>query len=103
MVEPAPMFMIGADRWPGLSKLVEECGEVQQVIGKLMGTGGSTKHWNVLDLRTKLIEEIGDVVAACLFVAKANGFEEEVIAQMEYKYDRFMKWHAEQQTTGEQT
>lgn len=30
-------FSIGGTLWPGLSKLIEECGEVLQVGGKLIG------------------------------------------------------------------
>lgn len=30
------MFSIGSKRWPGISKLIEECGEVLQIAGKLM-------------------------------------------------------------------
>lgn len=33
-------FSLGSRTWPGLSKLVEECGEVLQIAGKIMGTGG---------------------------------------------------------------
>jgi hypothetical protein len=33
-------FAIGSDAWPGTSKLLEEQGELVQVLGKLMATGG---------------------------------------------------------------
>lgn len=66
------MFAIGSPKWAGLSKLDEECGEVLQVIGKLMGTGGEPLHWDGSDLRRRLEEEIGDVLAACAFVLQHN-------------------------------
>ena len=40
------MFAIGDKKWPGISKLVEEAGEVTQVAGKLMGSGGDILHWD---------------------------------------------------------
>lgn len=39
-------FSLGSRTWPGLSKLVEECGEVLQIAGKIMGTGGTVQHWD---------------------------------------------------------
>lgn len=62
------MFAIGDEEWPGISKLAEEAGEVLQVIGKLMGTRGQTKHWNVPDLKKALEDEIADLDAAIAFV-----------------------------------
>lgn len=44
-------FAIGAQEWPGISKLIEEAGEVQQVCGKLLATYGETKHWDKSDLK----------------------------------------------------
>lgn len=46
-------FSLGSRTWPGLSKLVEECGEVLQIAGKIMGTGGAVQVgafvWHVFD------------------------------------------------------
>lgn len=33
------LFFIGAERWSGVSKLIEETGELLQVAGKLMANG----------------------------------------------------------------
>jgi NTP pyrophosphatase (non-canonical NTP hydrolase) len=66
------LFAIGADKWPGLSKLVEEAGEVLQVCGKLMGTFGSSDHWDGSDLKERLEQELGDLLAAIDFVLEAN-------------------------------
>ena len=89
------MFSIASKEWPGLSKLSEECGEVVQVIGKLMGTQGSVHHWDGTNLRDRLIEEIGDLMAACEFVAAHNHIFSEVIARRDAKYHIFSKWHYE--------
>lgn len=33
------MFAIGDKEWPGISKLIEEAGEVLQICGKAHGNG----------------------------------------------------------------
>jgi NTP pyrophosphatase (non-canonical NTP hydrolase) len=88
-------FAIGSRVWPGISKLVEECGEVVQVCGKLLGTGGERKHWDGSDLRERLSEEIADVLAAVQFVIAHNGLDPVVIAgRVSEKLQRFEEWHA---------
>ena len=74
------MFAIGSTVWPGLSKLIEECGEVQQVAGKLLAMGGATEHWDGTDLRERLTDEIADLRAALRFVAGLNRRDEDKIA-----------------------
>jgi NTP pyrophosphatase (non-canonical NTP hydrolase) len=89
------MFAIGDTEWAGLSKLIEEAGEVIQVGGKLMGSRGETNHWSG-NLREKFIEELGDLLAAIAFFGEQNLTEderEEVLARMEKKMERFAKWH----------
>ncbi len=88
-------YSIGSRHWPGLSKLIEEAGEVQQVAGKILGTGGRVDHWDGSDLRLRLQEEIGDLVAACLFVAEKNNLDVQAIAdRVGVKYARFLSWHS---------
>ena len=88
-------FSIGSAVWPGTSKVIEEMGELQQVLGKLIATGGDTKHWDG-DLRKRLIEEIGDVTAALVFFQKNLTLDEvgQVIERAEKKFDLFNEWHA---------
>lgn len=64
-------FSIGSAVWPGTSKLIEEQGELIQVLGKLMATAGGTEHWSG-DLRKTLVEEIGDLSAAIVFFNTMN-------------------------------
>lgn len=68
----------------GLSKLVEEIGELGQVAGKMLqypalmhdvqvmanvsGEGGFAKHPDGTNLRLRLQEELADVMAAARFV-----------------------------------
>ncbi len=96
MSSPA-MFAIGAKSWPGLSKLSEEAGEVVQVVGKLMGTGGEIAHWDGTNLRGRLVDEMGDLLAAIRYVAKHHGFEQAVEIRARGKLATFERWHEEQQ------
>lgn len=87
-------YCIGSDEWNGLSKLIEELGELQQVCGKLIGSEGSLHHWSG-NLREKFIEEIGDVFAALDFFIENNFDEEEyseIVDQSWRKYEQFVKW-----------
>lgn len=88
-------FSLGQNVWPGIAKLSEESGEVIQVIGKLIATGGRTDHWSGLDLQRALIEEMGDVRAALHFVAIHNDLDQDAIRQrMVDKLALFEEWHA---------
>jgi hypothetical protein len=90
-------YCIGSDEWNGLSKLIEELGELQQVCGKLIGSEGNLDNWGV-DLKEKFIEELGDVSAAMDFFVVRNfdGYDiTRIEAQRCLKYDRFNKWSKE--------
>lgn len=87
-------YCIGSDEWNGLSKLIEELGELQQVCGKLIGSEGNVDHWSG-DLREKFIEEIGDVYAALDFFLLKNFTGNEINAinhQSHVKYNKFIQW-----------
>lgn len=87
-------YSIGSTHWPGLSKLTEETGELLQVLGKLLGTGGELKHWDGSNLRDKLHEELGDLTAAIDFFAKHNGLDETIIGlRAQTKLAQFERWH----------
>lgn len=89
-------FSIGSDTWPGLSKLIEECGEVLQVAGKLIATGGSVDHWSGLDLDCEMEKELGDLLAAIDFVMDHNAgmLRNHVIeARRDEKAELFEEWH----------
>lgn len=88
-------FSIGSKIWPGTSKLIEEMGELHQVLGKLIATAGDTEHWSG-NLRAKMIEELGDTRAAISFFEQENmtGFERDLIEEREEKkLALFLKWH----------
>jgi NTP pyrophosphatase (non-canonical NTP hydrolase) len=90
------MFAIGDKEWPGVSKLVEEIGEIGQVLGKLMGSRGDTKHWSG-DLRDMMQTEIGDVLAAIAFVVDHNPVlnRDAITEQFDRKVALFKQWHAD--------
>jgi NTP pyrophosphatase (non-canonical NTP hydrolase) len=93
-VPRAGPYSIGSDIWPGLSKLAEEAGEVVQVVGKLIATGGKAEHWDGANLRQRLEEEIADVVAAGALVVELNGLDAEAVERRaEEKLARFKRWH----------
>lgn len=91
----APPFAIGSVEWPGLSKLVEEAGEVMQVVGKLMANGGQRVHWDGSDLVARLTEELADLSAAIGFVIANNPTLSPlaVAARVAEKRERFQTWH----------
>lgn len=87
-------FAIGQKEWPGIAKLIEECGEVIQICGKLIATGGRTDHWSGLDLREELEDEMADVRAAIEFVmAYSNLDVRRIQDRAKMKYHLFEKWH----------
>lgn len=90
-------FSIGATVWPGISKLIEEMGELGQVLGKLIATHGEIEHWDGSDLQRWLVDEIADVMAALQFVITANELDALWIDQrFRHKLGLFNKWHNEQ-------
>ncbi len=88
-------FQLGSRIWPGLSKVVEESGEVGQVAGKLMATGGDPKHWDGTDLTVRIGEEVADLSAACRVFFQLNDFAGApwVLEREIAKYGLFMEWH----------
>lgn len=87
-----PALAIGSDTWPGLAKLAEECGELLQVIGKLIAYPDSP-HPDGSDLLIRLGEEMGDVLGAIAFVRERNELPEGVDSRSRAKLMRFSAWH----------
>lgn len=92
------MYAIGSNHWPGLSKLIEEAGEVLQVAGEIQGLGTShespNRHWDGSELRERLIEELADLTAAIIFVRHHCKLDAEQWRQRtEEKLKLFNEWH----------
>jgi NTP pyrophosphatase (non-canonical NTP hydrolase) len=91
-------YAIGSGSWPGMSKLLEEMGELTQVLGKIIAMGGDIQqpHWDGSDLRTRLLEEMGDAKAALQFFAEVNGLDgTELHNRAAEKHALFWKWQQE--------
>lgn len=86
----------------GLAKLVEECGEVMQVAGKmiqypeLQPITNVNKHPDGTVLRDKLEEEIADVAASLRFVAdKLKLSKVKISKRLAEKLKLFEQWDKE--------
>lgn len=89
-------YSIGSSKWNGLSKLVEECGEVTQVGGKIIGNDGALKHWDGSNLKKRVQEELADLLAATDFFIVTNSLDDRAIqARRQRKLKRFIKWNKE--------
>lgn len=90
-------YSIGSRMWPGISKLIEEASEVGQVCGKLIGSGGDPNHWDGTNLRHRLEDEIGDLLAAIEYVTEHNALGTAAItARHREKFALFEIWHREE-------
>lgn len=89
---------IDSGHWPDTSRLLEEMGKLQQVLGKLLGTGGEVNHWDGSNLRERLVEELADLKAAIWLFENFNLTSEEkqaIVRRFHKKLDLFEKWHKE--------
>lgn len=83
----------------GLAKLVEECGEVGQIAGKLLARPNGTPfpgHDSGRDLRRWLQDELGDLRAAIAFCTVQLGLDSNAIHERSReKMELFLKWNKE--------
>lgn len=87
-------FLIGSDKLPGLSKMVEEMGELNQAIGKLMGYGRFGIHWDGKPLKQSILEEMADVEATLEFFRTRNKLDKKFIKKRaKEKLKKFNRWH----------
>jgi NTP pyrophosphatase (non-canonical NTP hydrolase) len=86
-------YCIGSDDWNGLSKLIEECGEVMQVAGKIIGAEGAAQHWDGSNLRDRLEAELADLMAAIDYLRSANKLDGWKIDESRAKkFRKFCEW-----------
>lgn len=81
------------DTWIGIAKLIEETGELQQVLGKILAYPENTHPQG--DMRHRLIEELADVRASINFFVQENLLPSEVYTMEERlntKFNRFEMW-----------
>jgi NTP pyrophosphatase (non-canonical NTP hydrolase) len=90
-------YSIGASLWPGISKLVEECGELLQVCGKLQAYPDGDHPDGAGDLVERLCDEMGDVFAALAFVRNENELSfAHINRRRAVKLAQFEEWHHEE-------
>lgn len=82
--------------WLGYFKLVEEIGEVLQVLGKL-GPCPDGKHFSGADLKEQLWEELADLKAALNYFIDENhpgipDRDEALKHRAMKKYNQFQRW-----------
>jgi hypothetical protein len=101
MADDAQPYGIGSDTWPGLAKLMEEMGELQQLLGKVMACSGPNAiYWDGSSLLPKIIEEMGDVRASMIFFAEVNLIPKSSIHERaDMKLEKFRYWHQQYSTT----
>lgn len=85
----------------GLVKLVEECAEtikelaqLQQTVMKQLASPHTHMHWDGHgDLRTRLEDEMSDVLSALVFVQEKWGFDEaRMLERAQRKLDKLRGW-----------
>lgn len=83
----------------GLAKLIEECGELQQVAGKKLAYFHTDEHpdsYRAGPLSVRLCEEMGDVMAAITFAAIRLGIDLDALhARYVAKLARLHDWDAQ--------
>lgn len=81
----------------GVAKLIEECGELQQILGKKLAYWYTDEHPDGQGSIDKRIQdEMADVSAAMLFVQGQLGLDRTTIARRaRAKLNLFGRWHAQ--------
>lgn len=89
-------FRLGSQTWPGLGKLVEECGEVLRIAGKVVENCGSVDHPDG-QLDEVMALKVCDLFAAARAFFQLNGFDgNPVYVQRELqKYQTYLKRHSD--------
>lgn len=80
----------------GLSKLIEECGEVLQIAGKLLAYPDGQHPDGNGNLHERLEQELADLSAAAAFVVQTHNLNGKAIGdRAALKLHRFQVWHAD--------
>lgn len=94
------MRLVSPTQLERLALLSEECGEVQQAIGKILRFGLNTKNpedENKTDNRNDLEKELGNVLAAIRLLSLTKDINIEKVYQYEKaklkKLPEFLQWY----------
>lgn len=83
------------EKWKGIAKLIEESGELNQVLGKIIAFPDGNHPDPKFKLTEKLVEELADAKAAIEYFADRNLGEKDHInysKRTNRKYNLFYKW-----------
>lgn len=87
-------YLIGSDRMPGISKLLEEMNELGVELSKLMGNGRWKYKREDRTVRRAIEEEIADVEATIEFFKAKNRLDRKFIEKRrKEKVKKFKRWH----------
>lgn len=83
----------------GLTKLIEECGEVIQVAAKMQAFPNTDKHPDGKgSLKERLEDELADLIAAIAFVSDNLSLNDKrMLKRSEKKRTRFENWDKNQE------
>lgn len=77
----------------GLTKLLEELGELSQIAAKKIAYIDTDDHPDGMSMKARMEDEMADVMAAIMFVADKFDLDKEKIGnRIELKYARFTEW-----------
>jgi NTP pyrophosphatase (non-canonical NTP hydrolase) len=81
------------DRWLGIYKVLEECGELTTVLGKLGPYPDGNHPDGAGNLVDRMQDELADVIAASTYFAKKNGLDVAYInARVAKKLATYEEW-----------
>lgn len=80
-----------AERWRGIGKLTEECGEVLQLLGRAVAFPTGDHPDGKGSMRERLPLELADLKAAIEYFERANDLRIDTLRQDE-KIAKFEKW-----------
>jgi NTP pyrophosphatase (non-canonical NTP hydrolase) len=86
-------YSITTDIWPGLAKVMEEAGELLQILGKIMSVDGSLNYYDGTDLAERIEEEAADLYAALDFFCEVNNLYARESGRRDRKRARLRNWH----------
>lgn len=106
-------FTIGSPHWDGLAKMIEEGGELidvlpelvvmkslgklTQVGNKIIGADGAVYHWDGSNLNRRLMEEMADTLAAIEYFIESNPHHVDlkfIERRKKNKLKKFRNWRA---------
>lgn len=82
-----------SEQWRGIFKLLEEMGELQQVLGKLGPFPDGEHPDGEKHLSLRLCDELADVLAAIRYFIEINNLDlDKIMMRTDIKLDKFVHW-----------